>query len=267
MSGFAGILSYAGQTWQRRHFWLALARLDLKMRYRGSVLGIGWSLFHPLATTGIYCLIFGTILHADLRNYIPFILSGLAAWNLISSALMEGCQSIRVAERFMRVYPAPVAIYGLRTLCGLTFHFFVILGITLATSWILLGFGNLIVLPWLIPAIAVLILFCWSVIMIFGIIDVYFPDNKYMMQIVLQLLFYTVPIILPLDAFARYPAIKAFIEYNPLSALIMLIRDPIVNMSVPAAETWMVALGTTLVVFTIAMRMIQRTERYLVLHL
>ncbi len=266
MSGFAGILSYVGETWKRRYFWLSLAKLDLKMRYRGSVLGIGWSLFHPLATTGIYCLIFGTIFHADLRNYIPFLLSGLAAWNLISNALLEGCNSIRVAERFMRVYPAPVAIYGLRTLCGLTFHFFVILGITLIFSWILLGFGNLVVLPCLIPAVILLILFCWSVIMIFGIIDVYFPDNKHMMQIVLQLLFYTVPIIYPPDAL-RNPALKTFIECNPLSALIMLIRDPIVNMTVPATETWIVALGTTLIVLAVAVKMIQRTERYLVLHL
>jgi lipopolysaccharide transport system permease protein len=266
MSQTAGIYSYLNETWRRRYFWLSLARLDLKMRYRGSMFGIAWSLFHPLATTAIYCLIFGTIFQVDLRSYIPFLLSGLAAWNLISTSITEGCNTIRSAESFMRVYPAPVAIYGLRTLCSLSFHFFVILGITLVFSWILLGFGNLAVLPCLIPAIAILILFCWSVIMIFGIVDVYFPDNKHMMQIVLQLLFYAVPIIYPPDAL-RFAALKAFVHYNPLSALIFLFREPIVNGAVPAPETWAVSLCTALLLFFIATKLIQRTERYLVLHL
>ncbi len=266
MNGFAGILEYLAETWKRRYFWVSLAKLDLKMRYRGSLLGIGWSLFHPLASTAIYCIIFGAIFQADIRSYVPFLLSGLAAWTFISTSILEGCNTIRAAEKFMRVYPAPIVIYGLRTLGGLSFHFFVILAITVIFSWILLGFGNLAVLPCLIPAILILTVFCWSVIMILGILDVYFPDNKHMMQIVLQLLFYAVPIIYPPDAL-RHEMLRTFINHNPLSALIILIRDPIVNMQVPATEVWVVAIGTTLISFCLASVLIKRTERYLVLHL
>jgi lipopolysaccharide transport system permease protein len=266
MNGFAGILGYLGETWRRRYFWMSLARLDVKMRYRGSLLGIGWSLFHPLASTAIYCVIFGAIFQTDIRSYIPYLLTGLAAWTFISSSLLDGCNAIRNAEKYMRVYPAPVVIYGLRTLGALSFHFFMILGITFLLSWIFLGFGNLAYLPFLIPAILILTLFCWSVIMIAGILDVYFPDNKHMMQIVLQLLFYTVPIIYPPDAL-RNEVLRSFIHYNPLSAMINLIRDPIVNMQAPAIETWGVALATTSVLFCLASWLIHRTEQQLVLHL
>jgi len=266
MNGSAGILGYLHATWQRRHFWFSLAKLDLKMRYHGSMLGVAWSLFQPLASTAIYCIIFGTIFKADLRDYIPYLLAGLAGWTFIASSLVEGCDSLHKAEKYMRVYPAPIAIYGLRTLCSQAFHFLIILSIALISSWLLLGVGNLAVLPALIPAFAVFVLFAWSVIMIFGIVDVYFPDNKHMMQILLQLLFYTVPIIYPPKLMSDSP-LRAVIEHNPLNAMISLLRDPIVNMQVPAATTWLVAVATTLCLFTIACVMIRKTERYLILYL
>jgi lipopolysaccharide transport system permease protein len=266
MNGFGGVLGYLRATWQRRHFWFSLARLDLKMRYHGSVFGVAWSLFQPLASTAIYCIIFGSIFKAELRGYIPYLLSGLAAWNFIAASLVEGCDSIHKAEKYMRVYPAPIAIYGLRTLCSQAFHFLVILAIAIGFSWILLGFGNLPYLPALVPALGVFVVFAWSVIMIFGIIDVYFPDNKHMLQIILQLLFYTVPIIYPPDLMTNN-MLRTLIQHNPLNAMINLLRDPIVTMQLPSNETWLVALATSLTLFTFACFLIGRTERYLILHL
>lgn len=266
MDGFGGILGYLDAIWQRRYFWFSLAKLDLKLRYHGSMLGVAWSLFQPLASTAIYCIIFGAIFKADLRNYIPSLLAGLAAWNFLASSMIEGCESIRKAEKYMRVYPAPIAIYGLRTLCAQAFHFLVILAIALSFSWLLLGFGNVAVLPVLIPVIALLVVFAWSLIMIFGIIDVYFPDNKHMMQIVLQLLFYTVPIIYPPEALTN-ETLRTIILSNPLNALINLLRVPLVSMQVPSVETWLVAGMTTFCMFSLACFMIRRTERYLILHL
>ena len=39
--------------WTARHFLLALVKLDLRLRYRRSVLGVGWSLLHPVAMTEV----------------------------------------------------------------------------------------------------------------------------------------------------------------------------------------------------------------------
>lgn len=266
MNDAGGILGYLHATWQRRHFWFSLAKLDLKMRYHGSLFGVAWSLFHPLASTTIYCVIFGTIFNASLRDYIPYLLAGLAAWNFIASSLVEGCDSIHKAEKFMRVYPAPIAIYGLRTVCAQTFHFLIILATALVSSWILLGVGNIAVLPALIPAFFVFVICAWSVTMIFGIIDVYFPDNKHMMQIILQLLFYTVPIIYP-PALMPDGKLRTIIEHNPLNALICLLREPIVYMRVPDAGTWLVALVTASCLFGLACLLIRKTERSLILYL
>ena len=41
--------SYLAAVWRCRYFWLSLVKMDLRTRYRRSVLGMGWSLLQPIA--------------------------------------------------------------------------------------------------------------------------------------------------------------------------------------------------------------------------
>ena len=52
------MLGYIGRVWACRYFWLALVKIDLKARYRRSIVGIGWSLIRPLVMTMILCVVF-----------------------------------------------------------------------------------------------------------------------------------------------------------------------------------------------------------------
>ena len=60
--------------WRFRHFWLSLAGLDLRVRYRRSVLGIGWSLLHPVVMTLVFCVAFASWLGTgDWRTGRPVL--------------------------------------------------------------------------------------------------------------------------------------------------------------------------------------------------
>ena len=77
--------------WSFRHFWMSLVRLDLRNRYRRSVLGIGWSLLHPLAMTVVFCLVFSRVLNqTDWRSYAPFLLAGIGNYTMIADAQVNG---------------------------------------------------------------------------------------------------------------------------------------------------------------------------------
>ena len=114
---------YLGAVWKCRYFWLSLVKMDLRARYRGSVLGIGWSLLHPIAMTAIICTVFSTIFNADIHSYAPFLMAGLTLWNYVLSTALSGSQCFFQAEAYIRQYPAPMAIYPLRTTLGSAFHF------------------------------------------------------------------------------------------------------------------------------------------------
>ena len=67
--------------WKFRHFLLALVRLDLRLRYRRSILGVGWSLLNPIAMTIVFAVVFSSLLGGDnLPRYVPHLLIGMAVW-------------------------------------------------------------------------------------------------------------------------------------------------------------------------------------------
>src|SRR5438046_2645315 len=97
---------YLVSIWKCRYFWASLVKMDLRTRYRRSVLGMGWSLLHPIAMTAVLCLAFHRILHVHIRTYAPFLLTGLACWNFITTVALQGCDCLFHGERYIRQFPA-----------------------------------------------------------------------------------------------------------------------------------------------------------------
>src|SRR4051794_19243880 len=100
------MLIYLSAIWNCRYFLLSLVRMDLRTRYRRSLLGLGWSLLQPLAMTGILSLVFKPLLGMDI-TYIPHLLSGLVCWNFIVFCGGQGCQCFFQGEAYIRQCPLP----------------------------------------------------------------------------------------------------------------------------------------------------------------
>src|SRR5437588_2730972 len=170
--------SYLGAIWRCRYFWMSLVKNDLRTRYRRSILGMGWSLLNPIAMTIVLTLVFTTIIpNNDPKKYALDVLAGLACWNYIRNVTLLGCQCLFQGESYIRQYPAPMAIYPLRTALGETVHFLIALSVVLGLSWYLNGgFANLHTLPLLVPNIVLLFVLGWSLAVLAGFSTVHFHD-------------------------------------------------------------------------------------------
>src|ERR1700751_2144607 len=93
--------AYLGALWRCRYFWLSLVKMDLRTRYRGSVLGMGWSLLQPVAMTIILCTVFHKLFQTPVRDYSLFLISGLTAWNFVLNVTLQGCQALFHAEAYI----------------------------------------------------------------------------------------------------------------------------------------------------------------------
>ena len=71
--------------WSRRDLIQNLAARDLLARYKGSVLGVVWSLMHPLVLAGVYTVAFSVIARLSIPNYALFLLAGPAGMILIDA--------------------------------------------------------------------------------------------------------------------------------------------------------------------------------------
>src|SRR5437868_11772355 len=127
--------------------------MDLRTRYRRSVLGMGWSLLHPIAMTAILCIVFSQLFNEKWYNFAPFLMAGLACWNYILGVTQQGCQCFLQGESYIRQYPAPMAIYPLRTALGTMVHFFIALAVVLVLTRICDRPFNLTALPSLVPCL------------------------------------------------------------------------------------------------------------------
>jgi ABC-type polysaccharide/polyol phosphate export permease len=231
------VTAYFRAIWQCRYFWLSLVKMDLRTRYRRSVLGIGWSLLNPIAMTAIFCVVFTKVLGGgDVSEYGPYLLTGLSCWQFLTGVCLQGCQSFYRGESYIRQYPAPLAIYPLRIVLGCMIHFLLALLVVLVMVWGMRGFGNLRSLWMLVPSLTVLFAFGWSLALLAGFTTVHFHDTPHLMEIVFQILFYATPIMYMRDML-RAHRLEWLASYNPVLPFLDLIRDPILYGHVPSLHT------------------------------
>jgi len=266
--------AYLGAIWNCRFFWLSLVKMDLTSRYRGSVLGIGWSLLHPIAMTTILCVVFHVMFHADIFYYAPFVFIGMTFWGFFSAAVSQGAGCFFQGESYIRQFPAPMAIYPLRTVLGAAFHFSV--GLLLAIGLALCMrpavatpiSTQVFALLSLAPSFALVLLLGWSVAILFGLLNVRFRDTRHLAEVGLQGLFYLTPIMIDFTApeFAGRRLAIVF-RCNPLVPFLDLLRQPILKGQIPSLMTYGTAGIIVLALACMAMLALRVEERRLIFYL
>jgi lipopolysaccharide transport system permease protein len=273
--------AYLGTIWNCRFFWLSLVKMDLRSRYRGSVLGICWSLLHPIAMTTILCVVFKYAFNnTEMRTFAPLVFSGLTFWGFISASVVQGCGCFFQGESYIRQFPAPMAIYPLRNVLGAAFHFAI--GLLLA---IVIGvangpdvresFGNpsatrldqLLALPSLLPTCLLLLLLGWSLSTLFGLLSVRFRDTRHLTEIALQGLFYLTPVMYRIDAFKNQHRLTMLLHCNPLVPFLDILREPILFGRFPSLANYAMAASVVLLVSLVAAIAMRIEERRLIFHL
>jgi ABC-type polysaccharide/polyol phosphate export permease len=257
---------YIAGVWRSRYFWLSLVKMDLQLRYRRSMLGIGWSLLHPLASTLVLCVAFHEIFHTQVREYVPFLMAGFAWWGFVSGVTIQGCQCFVDAESYIRQHSIPMAVYPLRNALGNMIHLLIALSVVLAMVWYFRGFGNLQALVVLPLSLTLLLIFGWAISVLAGYVNAAFRDIQHLSNIVFQVLFYLTPIIYPPESLAQ-TRLGQLVEYNPLVPFLAIVREPLLDGRVPALGTFLTATLATLADTGVAVTMLQRLQKRVILYL
>jgi ABC-type polysaccharide/polyol phosphate export permease len=258
--------AYLVDLWRLRHFWMALVRNDLRSRYRRSLLGLGWSLLQPIAMTVVLCSVFAGIFGFSLREYAPYLLSGLTFWSFVSTAAVGGCHCFVQGEAYIRQHRAPLAIYPLRTTLGAGYHFLVGMGVVLAAVGIFAGIHHGAVLLTLVPALVLIFVFAWSLAVCTGTLNVLFHDTQHLLEIFLQIMFYATPIMYKPQMLVNKHMGWA-LRYNPFAVLLELLRRPLLDGIAPAADTVLAAALIVVVMVCLAAALLRWCERRLIFYL
>ena len=205
-----------------RHLVSHLVAKELKVRYRGSVLGFFWTFLNPLMLLSVYALVFSVYMRIDMPHYAAFMFVGLLPWIWVHQSLIYGTNSITESESLVTKVTFPLQIMptvkvtaalinyvlGLPVLLG----FLILEGVAL--KWTMLFLPLVLAAAWL---------FVWGLALILATINVFFRDVQYIMANLLTLWFFVTPILYPLEKVPE--AYRFLIRLNPLTLLMAAFQD------------------------------------------
>jgi lipopolysaccharide transport system permease protein len=263
-TGLSSAPDYLARMYQLRYFGMSLVRADLHNRYRRSFFGIAWSLLRPLGMTVVLCVVFSALFNMPVRKYAPFLFLGIAIWQFILESVICGCSCFLSSSAYLRQQKVPLALFPLRTVLGSGIHAGIALLIAMLITCVFVGLPSLGVLLSVVPGLVLLFLLGVCFATVFGIMHTYFPDTQHCMEIVLQIVFYLTPVMYKPDAFEQHVVLSRWIEYNPLTSVIELIRRPMLTGEYPDLFNVGVGLVFLAVSATLAWWLLKKFERNLV---
>ncbi len=183
----------------------ALTSREIRGQYKGSVLGWLWSLLNPLSTVLVFSFLFAVLGApspvgdpSGLEFYALYFFTGLVPWTFFSATVSGSAGSIvNQGSLISKVY-FPRAIVVISKLGAVGFTSLMEMAVAIV---LLLIAGNM-VLPWLPLVVVLLVLqscLALGVGLLLSVANVYFRDIGHFVGILLQMLFYSAPIVYPIS--------------------------------------------------------------------
>ncbi|MBR0432040.1 ABC transporter permease [Candidatus Saccharibacteria bacterium] len=230
-----------------------LTKTDFKLRYQGSVLGYLWALLRPLMMFAILYIVFAKLLKigGDIPHYPVYLLTGTTLWSFFTECTSQGIQAIVIRGDLLRKISFPkyivVVSSTLTAVINLLINLVVIIIFALingvSPSW-----------SWLVVPIFIVELYCLSlgIAFLLGAINVKYRDITSIWDVLVQALFYAVPIIYPITMVASSSALAAkVILLNPIAQVIQDVRYYLITTE--SMTTWNYINGSMIKMIPIAL--------------
>jgi lipopolysaccharide transport system permease protein len=209
--------------------WTLIAR-DIKLRYRGSLLGMAWTLLNPIAELLVLLFVFKVVMPLGIPNYGAFLFTALLVYGWFQTALTFATVSVVNSRELIRRPDVPTAVLPIVSVASTLIHFVLSLPVLFALLVItdVPITRAILLLPALIALEFVLIA---ALAYPLAALHVWFRDTQYMLRVVLQLLFYLTPIFY--DARSIPERYQFIYSINPMVFVVDAFRDVVVRGRLP----------------------------------
>ena len=224
-----------------------LGWLDIRLRYRGSMLGPFWLTISTGVMVVSLGFLYSTLFKMDLRDYLPFLALSQVLWAFLASLVSESCVTFTDAEGIIRSTRMPFFVFSARTLIRnvlVLAHNVVVIVVVFAVFGHFPGWGGLLAIPalmlWIVDALLLTLLlggFCAR-----------FRDVMPIVNSVMQIAFFITPVIWKpeqLGTGVRY------LPLNPFYDLLEIVRGPLLGQD-PSLMTWVGAIGFSAVLCAVS---------------
>jgi lipopolysaccharide transport system permease protein len=202
---------------------------ELKLLYKRSFLGVAWTLINPLLQLLVLSVVFRSILKAgsNVEHYLAYAFSGILIWTWTQSALFQATVVITGNRILLRQPGFPVAMLPVITVMTGLIHFVLAMPALIAIMWF-----DQVPLSWNLLLLPIPFFFQFVLTISFAYplaaMNVSFRDTQHTLGVVLQLLFYLLPVFYAASDVINNPqlpeAFRQIYLWNPLLILLQIYR-------------------------------------------
>lgn len=210
---------------RRRYLLKLLVRKEVKVRYQGSLLGMGWSYIQPITRFGVYFVIIGIVLQMNksIPNFAVHIVAGMTLIHFFSETFGSTTRSIVKNKSLVRkvglpreMFPvASTLVSAVNVLPGMIILFIV----AVITGW----HPTVDLVPSALLGFAIVVTWGFGLGLLFSAFNVYYRDFSKVVQIVTMLLPWSTPMIYD------YARVAAVFGERQWWALEIYLANPIAN--------------------------------------
>jgi ABC-type polysaccharide/polyol phosphate export permease len=217
---------------------LLLINRDLTLRYKRSVIGIGWTLLNPVLTSAVLWFVFSFVFASRLpsgQQFAPYLMSGVLLNTFFNQALLHSADSIASNGGVLSKIYVPPQIFAISSaLAGLA-NFYIGL-LPLALVCFIAGQP----LSWSLPLVLVvgvaLAFLTAGLGLALSIIFIRFDDTRNIVNVLLMILMYLTPIFYPVTIMNS--TMQRIIHWNPLTSYLDIFRWAFSNNASPTLFSW-----------------------------
>ena len=249
-----------GELWKYRDLFWLLAWRDVRVRYRQTVLGVGWAVVQPLVTILVFSLIFGRLARvpSDGAPYPVFSFAGLLPWTLFSTALTRAASSlVGNAALLSKVY-FPRLVLPLGSILTSLVDF----AVSLVILFALMAWYHIIPGPaaLLMPAlVAYSIVSAWAIGIWLAALNVRYRDVNFALPFLVQIGLFVSPVVY--GASLVPGPFRILYDLNPMTVVIQGFRWGLLGDAPPSA-LMLISIPAVAVVLVSGLFYFRRTERF-----
>jgi len=210
---------------------LNLTRVELKLRYRNSVLGFLWTVLNPLFTLLILAVVFSKIIRFDIPDYPVFLFAGLTSWLMVQQTVTIATASVVNNQALIRRVYVPKLAFPLSNVLARFADHLILSAVLLAAMAV---FGR----PWtwallLLPVVIVIhFAFALGLSLLAAVADVRVRDIQHVVAIGFQALFYVTPVFYSSDFVPE--KYRTLFLANPFYYFVESFRAPVYGGALPS---------------------------------
>lgn len=239
-----GVRGTLRELWSARELTSNLVRRDLKVRHRGSFLGMLWSLATPLLIVGLYWFIFSFIFRQPVATdvvrpdgqepaFALYFFAGLVMWSYFSTAVSSSTGSVTGAGYLLNKVYFPRAILPLTSVLASLVTFAFELSVLMIAAVVALGAPSRHLL-WMPVIVAVGTALAFGFALLLSAVTVLLRDVAHFVGVFMQIWFWGTPVIYSFQLVADRPAIVRLLELNPVTGLVVSFRNIVLLDHAPA---------------------------------